>query len=361
MRRGWNLKLGEIALKKIALQSKGVKLDWRLEEKLSKEHTGAVSDYLSFFIDEWPVGVLNGFYSDSSPFEIKPHHGGYAVFEGENHFCDISFLGRPSFFKGVTKNGIRMDRLCKMVAPGFPIIYLNRGCVYWGLKQCKFCVVGYIDTDERKDPFDVAETVAAGVDEGAIKTHVALTAGALPGDGALRLLGKTTEAIKDFVDIPVSVNAEPPRDLNHLSWVSGADSVYFNLELYDAAKRREIMPGKSEITVAEYDRVFSRSFEHFDEGQVGSVLLAGLEDDSSYLAGIEHLASNGVIPVPVPFYPAFHSRLENTSPPEAGRMMRIYIESADIIEEYGLDPFKTKAGFMRGGAIFALKEVMRGV
>jgi hypothetical protein len=42
-------------------------------------------------------------------------------------------------------------------------------------------------------------------------------------------------------------------------------------------------------------------------------------------------------------------------------MKNIYLSSIEIIKEYGLDPFKTKAGFMRGGALSALKEVMKGV
>lgn len=46
-------------------------------------------------------------------------------------------------------------------------------------------------------------------------------------------------------------------------------------------------------------------------------------------------------------------------PPSAERMRRIYERSVEIIRAYGLDPFKTKAGFMRGGAIFALKEVWK--
>ncbi|RMF89887.1 MAG: hypothetical protein D6733_05275, partial [Methanobacteriota archaeon] len=287
--------------------------------------------------------------------------GGFAIYREGEPYQDITFLKRPAFFDRETSRGTVMSRLCKMVAPGFPIIYMNRGCMYWGPAQCRFCVVGYIDTEAKKDPVEVAEAVAAGVEEGAIKTHVALTSGALPEDEGLRLLGEAARAIKNQVDIPVSVNAEPPRSMEHIRWLSEADSVYFNVEVYDGRRRREILPGKSEFTIDYYDRVFGECHEYFDENQVASVLLAGLEDDSTYLQGIEHLASLGVVPVPVPFYPTFHSRLEGTDPPSASRMKTLYERSAEIIRGHGLDPFKTRAGFMRGGAIFALKEVMRDV
>lgn len=353
--------MGELADKKMLIQSKGVRIGWELEKELSEKYVGAVNDYMSFFMSDVPVGVLNGFYSDSSPFEIKSNGDGYAVFNGDVLFHEIDFLDRPSFYDKTTSKGTNMGRLCKMVVPGFPIIYMNRGCMYLGAEQCMFCVVGHIDTDPYKDPDEVAEAVSEGVKEGAIQSHVALTSGALPDDRGVRLLGDTVKAIRDIVDIPISVNGEPPRQMKHLDLIMDADSVYFNLEVYDKSKRRLYLPGKSEFTVEYYDKVFEECLDRFDENQVASVLLAGLEDDRSYLEGIEHLASMGVVPVPVPFYPTFHSKLSGTPPPSAGRMRQLYLSCAEIMDRYGLDPIKTRAGFMKGGAIFALKEVLEGV
>ncbi len=355
--------MGDIAGQKIKLQSKGVKIPWELEEVLRKKFVGAESDYLSFFMDDVPVGMLNGFYTDASPFEIRElDGGGYGIFEGDELYTRVSFMPRPRFYLKKTSSGIEMARMCKLVAPGFSIIYTSRGCVYWGEKQCKFCVLGYIDTEEEKDPEDIAEVVDAGVKERAIKTHVALTCGALPRDKDSQLMAEATKAIKGRVDIPVSVNVEPPRDLDSINKIkdAGADSVYINLEVYDEAKRREILPGKSGFGIEYYDGVFERCVEVFDD-QVASVMLAGLESDESYLDGVEHLACLGVIPVVVPFYPTAHSKLNGMSPPSADRMMMLYSEAADIIGEYGLDPFAVKAGFLRGGTIFALKEVMTDI
>lgn len=350
-----------IAEKKIELQSRGVRIDWKLEKRLSEKFAGAKSDYLSFFIDDTPVAMLNGFYTDRSPYEIKETDGKYAIFENGKLYSEIGFMPRPKFFDRETSDGVAMSKLCTLVAPGFSIIYLNRGCVYWGAKSCKFCVVGYIDTAEKKTPEQVAEVVEVGVREGAIKTHVALTCGALPKDRGSALLVEATKAIKETVDIPISVNGEPPRDLSWIDKMSEADSIYINLEVFDSETRKEILPGKSEFEVGYYDKVYKRCLDVFGEEQVGSVLLAGLETDETYLEGVEHLASMGVIPVVIPFYPTALSKLSDRLPPSAERMENIYLSSIEIIEEYGLDPFKAKAGFMRGGALSALKEVMRDV
>lgn len=350
-----------IAEKKIELQSRGVRIDWELEERLKKKFAGAESDYLSFFIGDVPVGLMNGFYTDASPYEIREYGGGYAIFKDGRLYTKIRFMPRPKFYDKKTSDGTPMEKMCKLVAPGFPIIYLNRGCAYWGPKRCKFCVVGYIDTLGEKKPEQVAETVEAGVEEGAIKTHVALTCGVLPKDKGSELLAKTTDAIKERTRIPISVNGEPPGNLDWIDAMGNADSIYINLEVFDDKVRKEILPAKSAIGIDYYDEVFRRCLEVFETDQAASVLLAGLEGDETYLKGVEHLASMGIIPVVVPFYPTSLSKLNERSPPSAGRMKELYLKSIDIIKEYGLSPFKTKAGFLRGGAIFAMKEVMREV
>lgn len=348
-----------VAKKKILIQSKGLRIPWEIEKELNNKFAGVESDYPSFFIGDTPVALLNGFYSQSSPFELRRYGDGYAIFMGDEVFAEVDFMPRKPFLDRKTSKGTEMKRIVKMVTPGFPIIYLNTGCMYWGELQCKFCVVGHIDTKKFKDPQEVAETVAAGVEEGAIKTHVALTSGALPKDKSIELLAETTSAIKSMVEIPVSVNLEPPQDPHKISMLEDADSIYLNIEVYDKKKRAEILPGKSEFPVEYYFDVFEECFEIFDENQVCSVLLAGLESDESYLRGVEELACRGIMPVTTPFYPALMSKLSREKPPSAERMERIYQRSAMIIREYGLDPFKTKAGFMRGGAIFALKEVWK--
>ncbi|MEE9612566.1 MAG: hypothetical protein V3W19_15030, partial [Desulfatiglandales bacterium] len=110
-----------------------------------------------------------------------------------------------------------------------------------------------------------------------------------------------------------------------------------------------------------YDGAFERCLDVFEENQVASVMLAGLESEGSYLEGVEHLACHGVVPVIIPFYPTAHSKLNGMEPTNVEKMRSLYYDAADIMDEYGLDPFATKAGFLKGGAIFALKEVIMDI
>ncbi|MBU2560350.1 radical SAM protein [archaeon] len=349
----------EIARKKMELQSKGVRIGHALEERLLGDFPTATSDYLSFMMGGAPVAMLGGFYTDSSPYEIREMQEGHGIFEADELFTKIEFLKRPEFFDKTTSDGIKMEKLGKLVAPGFLIVYLSTGCVYWGEMQCKFCVTGHINTIKNKRPEQVSELANEGARE--IGSHIALTSGALPKDRGSVLLAETAKKIKERADVAVSVNSEPPEDLNKINEMASADSIYINLEVFDEKKRREIMPGKSELKLADYDRVFKRCTDVFDDNQVGSVLLAGLEEDDTYLEGVEHLASMGVVPAVVPFYPTSLSKLNDMAPPSKERMENIYLKSIDIINDYGLDPFKTKAGFIKGGALSAMKEVIQNV
>jgi radical SAM protein (TIGR04043 family) len=349
----------DIANLKMELQAKGVKIDYSLEEKIVKKFPTATSDYMSFLIGDVPVAMLNGYYTDSSPFEIKMRGNKFSIFKNGDFLTDVEFLQRPRFFDISTSDGVSMEKLGKLVAPGFLIVYMTTGCIYWGEAQCKFCVTGYIDTLKIKKASWIAELAEKGAKE--IKSHIALTSGALPKDRGSKLLAETVNSIKERVNIPVSVNLEPPRNMGWLDKLSNADSIYINLEVYDEKARALFLPGKSEFKLEYYDRIFKRCLEVFEENQVGSVLLAGLEGENTYLEGVEHLASLGVMPVVIPFYPTSLSKLNSLKPPSATKMKEIYLNSIDIIKSYGLDPFKTKAGFMRGGALTAIKEVMRGV
>jgi radical SAM protein (TIGR04043 family) len=356
---GNKMRVMNTADKKMELQSRGVRIDYALEERLKGDFPTATSDYLSFMMEGAPVAMLGGFYTDSSPYEIKETEGGFGIFKEEELFSKVEFLKRPDFFNDSTSDGVAMEKLCKLVAPGFLIVYLSTGCAYWGEMQCKFCVTGHIETIKNKKPAQVAELAEAGAGE--IGSHIALTSGALPKDRGSELLAETSRRIKEKVDVPLSVNSEPPKDLNMIDDMGKADSIYINMEVFDEKKRKEIMPGKSEFKAADYDRVFKRCTDTFEDNQVCSVLLAGLEEDNTYLEGVEFLAGRGVVPAVVPFYPTSLSKLNEKSPPPAERMKNLYLRSADIMKDHGLDPRKTKAGFIKGGALSALKEVMQNV
>jgi radical SAM protein (TIGR04043 family) len=347
---------------KMELQAKGLRVPPRLEAELSLEYI-VQPQYISFMMGEVPVGIMNGPYSEGSPFEVGLVEGETWILKDGKPYVEIRFLRWPDFFDKETSRGTPMSGICSLVAPGFTICYVHRGCVYWReTYQCRFCIVERLSSKMVKDPRDIAETMRAGVEEGAIKTHVALTSGAQPGrDRGNRVVGEAADAIKEMVSIPISANTEPPKDISCLKALENCDSAYFNLEVFDRRARQEWTPGKGKIPLDVYQETFKHSLDILGENQVGSVLLAGLEDDRGLLEGVRWLAEQGVIPVVEPVYPLQGSLIPHMKPPSAARMKALYEATIEIVDEHGLRPDKTKAGFVRGGALSAMKEVRLGL
>jgi biotin synthase-related radical SAM superfamily protein len=67
----------------------------------------------------------------------------------------------------------------------------------------------------------------------------------------------------------------------------------------------------------------------------------------------------GVIPYLVPFRPITGTTMENMKPPSTERMIRLYTEVADVLNEFGLHPGISKAGCPRCGGCSALEEAMK--
>jgi hypothetical protein len=99
-------------------------------------------------------------------------------------------------------------------------------------------------------------------------------------------------------------------------------------------------------SVEEYDRVLAKALEVFGRGEgldhppIQTLVLAGIEDDESLLAGVEHLAERGICPLIVPFFPAAGTDLEQEGlrSPSAERMKGINLKAAEILRKYDLTP-----------------------
>jgi len=123
--------------------------------------------------------------------------------------------------------------------------------------------------------------------------------------------------VKERADLQVSVEIVPSRDED--DWValleSGAvDAVISSIEIWNDDIRRQVCIGKSELSKAHYLRRWSEALEVLGPGSVSSVLLAGLEDLSSTLAGANALIRHGVIPTVIPYRPYDASPLGPATP-----------------------------------------------
>jgi biotin synthase-related radical SAM superfamily protein len=96
----------------------------------------------------------------------------------------------------------------------------------------------------------------------------------------------------------------PESDSDILKLInSGATSFGFNIEIWDDTLRKEICPGKSQISKRRYIDAMKKVIDILGPNRVGSVLLVGLEPVRSSIDGAVTLSSIGVQPCILPFKP----------------------------------------------------------
>jgi radical SAM protein (TIGR04043 family) len=102
------------------------------------------------------------------------------------------------------------------------------------------------------------------------------------------------------------VQIEPPRDLSVIAdlHAAGATSIGIHVESLDDDVRCRWMPGKSTVTLAEYEGAWDEAVRVFGRNRVSTYLLIGMgEDPDELVAGAARLIDRGVYPFVVPMRP----------------------------------------------------------
>jgi radical SAM protein (TIGR04043 family) len=304
---------------------------------------------------EFPDGVvlnvpLRGHFISRSPFELRR---GW-IWRGEERLTRVSLIPLPRFYRRRTSDGIPMHRVAKLHGRDCLATTLLSTCWRWAQgKACKFCAIqvyGEKDPLVRKTAEQLTEVARAAVEEG-VARHLVITTGTLASpDRGARVLAETVRRIKERVDLPTEVHLEPPEDPESLEELreAGVDTVGMHLEFYDEAKRREICPGKAEVSRRKYFESWREAVEIFGRWQVNSFLLVGLgESDGSLVEGTRALLRMGVFPRLVPFRPTPGTPLGRISPPEPSRLERLLPAMGEEFRKAGALSARIKSGCAR--------------
>ena len=365
-----------VTRKKAELQSRGLRIPAELIDELEARYnapsvrTGRIVLCLQSpagIGELLPVFIVNGKRSANSPLHLaKNDSGGYEVRVNDEKYTDVTLLPRPGFYDMSTASGVPAHKLAVIVGPGHMRSVVNQRCHYQQIGQpCKFCAVrNWWDANVEKTTAEIAEVVAAGVREGAVR-HISLTTATLNTKGkGLETLVETARQIRAKVNIPVMLEFEPITDISLLDSLlneakqAGVTTVSCNIECFDERLRPEIMPAKGRIPVAMYIKTWEKCLDVFGKNEVFTVAVAGIgETDASLIDGIEMAASHGVMTFLVPHSPAIGAVYEDMEAPDADRMLSLYERAARIYEKYGLDIRACRAGCVRGGGFSAIKDV----
>src|SRR5262249_12417801 len=197
-----------------------------------------------------------------------------------------SFPPQPRFYALRTADGIPYWKIAQLHSRDTLATTVLQTCIRYGnpSTKCQFCAIGESlrsgRTIARKSPEQLSEVARAAKELDKV-TNVVLTTGTpATADRGAAVLAQSADAIRSATELPIQAQCEPPAEFRWFARMraSGVDALGLHLEAWDENVRRQIMPGKAEVTRSFYLEAFAAAVEVFGRGQVSTYLLAGLGD-----------------------------------------------------------------------------------
>jgi biotin synthase-like enzyme len=232
------------------------------------------------------------FYMDkSNPVKLKGSHAtkqAMIEYAGKEFFKVTILPDKETVNKNIN---LEFDTLIAAI-PRKP--YGIRNCHYHSIgKPCAFCVLAKKQID--LGPTDLVSAYAKIAEKSGEEPQVLLTGGTdfTRDRGLAKYAPYVKELRNNFGKAKIAIEASPPKDVHSLDNLIdlGMDTFAANIEFYSRKARTELLPGKSEIELEEYEKVL----DYCKEAGVKtfSALIAGPEDDTSILKGVEFLSAIG--------------------------------------------------------------------
>src|SRR6201998_82425 len=202
-----------------------------------------------------------------SPYiAMSPDSRGISLLrENDETLCEISFPPQPKFYALSTRDGIPYWKIAQLHSRDTLATTVLQTCIRYGNSQtkCQFCAIGESlkagRTIAKKTPEQLAEVAGAAQHLDSVQ-NVVMTTGTPPTeDRGAAVLAESALAIKARTGLPIQGQCEPPSDFAWFGRLrsAGIDSLGMHLEAWDESVRRQIMPGKAEVSVGFYLEAFA--------------------------------------------------------------------------------------------------------
>ncbi|MBI5561262.1 MAG: radical SAM protein [Deltaproteobacteria bacterium] len=263
-------------------------------------------------------------FTKGSPYVLRKKGGGYAITDGRGEVA-AELVKRPAFYDRKTSTGVPFSRIATVHGSLTSIAPSSRCDFFNASVECKYCA-GNLDVKGADKTIysveEVVETVEAVLEEG-VGGLIYLSTGFSEGtDGGIVFLKPYLHAIKRKFRCLVAVETLPPRENRWIdeTYALGADSVLYNLEIFDKELYEIICPGRAaSIGRKRCMDALAYAARIFPNGTVASHLIVGLEPPGSTMQGIDYLTGIGAVPI-LPIYR-----------PRPGKALRIDPLTTEII------------------------------
>ncbi|HHL40161.1 MAG TPA: radical SAM protein [Deltaproteobacteria bacterium] len=312
---------------KIDLMLRGIRIDPSIAAEIEAAANSLGLDLLL------PRGTLVNVpfreeFTGASPYLLTSGGRGFRIVDHSGE-VDVEVVRPPEFYGRSTSTGVPFSRIA--TAHGrYAVITPSPRCEFFNRSvECRYCA-GNFDIDGGDDRVytvdEVVETVEAILKERASEI-IYLSIGFSSGDdGGIEFLRPYITAVKKHFHCLVAVEALPPRDNRWIdeTYAAGADSVLYNLEIFDKELFEMICPGRAQLIGRErYIEALRYAAGIFPSGTVASHLIVGLEMPGSTCQGIDFLTGMGVVPI-LPIYRPSPERALRIEPLTAEIIVPIY-------------------------------------
>jgi radical SAM protein (TIGR04043 family) len=308
---------------------------------------------------------------NKTELSLKDHDGSFFEVINEktkNSFGKLKLIKNPQFYNPEfkTSDGIPMKKIALVHGIDCLASTIYQKCVYWACGEaCTFCGIEVSlqndSTTEEKNADQMSEVITVAKKEGRCN-HMTLTSGTdeTIDKGANRYIELLKGVKKTHPDIPIHVQIEALENLEYINKLkeAGADTIGIHIEVLNENIRRDITPGKYHLSYNTFERNWKYAIDLFGKNQVSSYILTGFgESKLDFLKDLENLVSIGVIPyiTPVRSIPG-KKDLPITNFKD---LIEIYMKSAVLMKQYGVNPLENQAGCVRCGGCSAIKEAYK--
>ncbi|MBI1911306.1 MAG: hypothetical protein HYS21_04840 [Deltaproteobacteria bacterium] len=280
-------------------------------------------------------------FTKGSPYTIKKRDGNYLITDGAEE-VPVSLVPRPEFYNRKTTTGVPFTSIA-VVHGSYTVITPSPRCDFFNRSiECKYCAGNFDVKGSSNVTYtveEVIETVEAVLKEKASEIIYLSIGFSESDDGGISFLKPYLTAIKKHFNCLVAVEALPPKQ-NH--WIDetyaiGADSVLYNLEIFDPELFEIICPGRASLIGRKrYMESLEYAAKIFPNGTVASHLIVGLEPPGSTCMGIDYLTGIGVVPI-LPIYRPTSSRALRIEPLNAEIILPVYKHLYHAVKKSGVN------------------------
>lgn len=268
-------------------------------------------------------------FAKKSPYELIQRDAKTFIKMGDES-VKVNIIPKPDFYKLKTTTGIHLSKIGSMHG-GYVAITPNTRCEFFNMNiECRYCAGNFNASGNKGALYtveEVLETVEAAHKEGKAEIVYLSIGFSQDPDGGIEFLKPYIKAIKKHFNTLVAVEALPPKD-NHFideTYAVGADSVLYNIEIFDEKLFKDICPGRDRLIGRDrYMNALKYAAKVFPNGTVATHLIVGLEPIESTIKGIDFLTGIGVIPILPIYRPLSSAKLFNYKCPLLDEVLPVY-------------------------------------